>query len=109
MQRAGCEAGSGARASDPGAGPGAKDKDQMHLMANVLMERETVDGDECQALLDNKWDEWLEHEKTGAVEAAANTIAEKPVAPVAAESPVAPAAEPEMPTEPIEPIKPQDE
>ncbi len=49
-------------------------KDQMHLMASVLMERETVDGDECQALLDNKWDEWLEYEKTGATEAAANTL-----------------------------------
>ncbi len=33
--------------------------DQMHLMAKVLMERETVDGEECQALLDNKWDEYL--------------------------------------------------
>ena len=36
--------------------------DQMHLMANVLLERETVDGEACQALLDNKWDEYLEHE-----------------------------------------------
>ena len=36
--------------------------DQMHLMANVLLERETVDGEACQALLDNKWDEYLAHE-----------------------------------------------
>ena len=36
--------------------------DQMHLMANVLLERETVDGEACEALLDNKWDEYLEHE-----------------------------------------------
>ena len=50
-------------------------KDQMHLMAQVLMERETVDGDECQALLNNEWDKWLEYEKTGATEAAATTIA----------------------------------
>ncbi len=37
-------------------------KDQMDLMARVLMERETVDGEECTALLDNKWDEYLERE-----------------------------------------------
>lgn len=53
-------------------------KDQMDLMASVLMERETVDGDECQALLDNKWDEWLAHEASGAVEAAATTVASNP-------------------------------
>ncbi len=36
--------------------------DQMHLMASVLLERETVDGEACQALLDNRWDEYLAHE-----------------------------------------------
>ena len=36
--------------------------EQMHLMASVLLERETVDGEACQALLDNKWDEYLAHE-----------------------------------------------
>ena len=36
--------------------------EQMHLMASVLLERETVDGEECQALLDNKWDEYLARE-----------------------------------------------
>ena len=36
--------------------------DQMNLMASVLLDRETVDGEACQALLDNKWDEYLEHE-----------------------------------------------
>ncbi|MBE6472719.1 MAG: ATP-dependent zinc metalloprotease FtsH [Coriobacteriaceae bacterium] len=36
--------------------------DQMHLMASVLLERETVDGEACQALLENKWDEYLAHE-----------------------------------------------
>ena len=36
--------------------------DQMHLMASVLLERETVDGEACQALLDNKWDEYLARE-----------------------------------------------
>ena len=54
-------------------------REQMDLMASVLMERETVDGDECQALLDNRWDEWLAHEASGAVEAAASTLsAENP-------------------------------
>ena len=36
--------------------------EQMHLMASVLLERETVDGEACQALLDNRWDEYLAHE-----------------------------------------------
>ena len=38
-------------------------RDQMDLMASVLLERETVDGDACQALLNNRWDEYLEQEK----------------------------------------------
>ena len=37
-------------------------KDQMDLMAKVLMERETVEGEACAALLANKWDEYLAHE-----------------------------------------------
>ncbi len=37
--------------------------EQMHLMARVLLERETVDGEECEALLNNKWDEYLVREK----------------------------------------------
>ena len=37
-------------------------RDQMDLMASVLLERETVEGDACQALLDNRWDEYLAHE-----------------------------------------------
>ena len=40
----------------------AAHEEQMDLMARVLMERETVDGEACQALLDNKWDEYLAHE-----------------------------------------------
>jgi cell division protease FtsH len=42
----------------------AEHKDQMHLMASVLLERETVDGAACQALLDNKWDEYLAQESS---------------------------------------------
>ncbi len=37
-------------------------KDQMDLMASVLLERETVEGEACEALLDNKWDEYLARE-----------------------------------------------
>ncbi len=37
-------------------------KDQMHLMASVLLERETVEGEACEALLDNRWNDYLEHE-----------------------------------------------
>ncbi len=33
--------------------------DQMHLMVQVLLERETVEGEACDALLDNKWDDYL--------------------------------------------------
>ncbi len=37
-------------------------REQMDLMASVLLERETVEGEACQALLDNKWDEYLARE-----------------------------------------------
>ncbi len=37
-------------------------REQMDLMASVLRERETVEGEACQALLDNTWDEYLKHE-----------------------------------------------
>ena len=36
---------------------------QMHTMAAVMLERENVEGEACQALLDNKWDEYLVREK----------------------------------------------
>ncbi len=35
---------------------------QLDLMAEVLIERETVDREELAALLDNRWDEYLEKE-----------------------------------------------
>jgi cell division protease FtsH len=35
---------------------------QLELMATVLLERETVDGEALDALLDNSWDDYLEHE-----------------------------------------------
>ena len=37
-------------------------KEQMDLMASVLLERETVEGEACQALLNNTWDDYLAHE-----------------------------------------------
>ena len=37
-------------------------QEQMHNMAAVLLERETVEGEACEALLNNKWEEYLEHE-----------------------------------------------
>ena len=40
-------------------------KEQMDLMAGVLMERETVEGEACQALLDNKWQDYLLKEQAG--------------------------------------------
>ena len=36
--------------------------DQMRTMAGVLLERETVEGEACEALLNNTWDDYLEHE-----------------------------------------------
>ena len=37
-------------------------RDQLDLMAKVLLERETVEGDAVNALLDNEWDVYLERE-----------------------------------------------
>ena len=53
-------------------------RDQLDLMARVLLERETVEGDAVTALLDNEWDAYLEREgdiaaaKEARNEAAAN-------------------------------------
>lgn len=38
-------------------------RDQLDLMAQVLLERETVEGDAVTALLDNEWDAYLEREE----------------------------------------------
>jgi len=37
-------------------------KEQMELMSSVLLDRETVDGEALEALLDNRWQDYLEHE-----------------------------------------------
>ncbi len=38
-------------------------REQLDLMAQVLLERETVEGKAVDSLLNNKWDEYLEWEK----------------------------------------------
>lgn len=37
-------------------------REQMDMMASVLLERETVEGEACEALLNNTWDDYLAHE-----------------------------------------------
>ena len=41
----------------------SNNKEQMDTMAEVLIERETIEGEACQALLDNKWQEYVLKEK----------------------------------------------
>jgi cell division protease FtsH len=50
---------------------------QLDLIAGVLIERETVDKDQLQALLDDRWGEYLETEKAQQA-AAAEAVAPKP-------------------------------
>jgi len=61
-------------------------RQQLDLMAHVLIERETVDKDELEALLSNKWDEFLI--KEAADKAAKGEVAEEeePPAPAPKES-----------------------
>ena len=47
-------------------------RDQLELMAKVLLERETVEGDAVDALLDNKWDEYLAREGASEDDSSAN-------------------------------------
>ncbi len=68
-------------------------KDQMDLMASVLLERETVDGEACQALLDNRWSEYLLKEQNGETPAA-KASAEVAAANAADAGAVAPAGAP---------------
>ncbi len=65
-------------------------RDQMDLMARVLLERETVDGEEAQALLDGTWESYLASTE-GNADAAASA-AEGATAPAPAPSPAAPGA-----------------
>jgi hypothetical protein len=38
-------------------------REQIEKMAEILMERETVDGEALEALLNNTWDDYIEHEE----------------------------------------------
>ena len=67
----------------------------MDLMANVLLERETVEGEACLALLDNQWDEYLKHED--------EIIARKEAEEAAARERDAKLADPNWREEPVEP------
>ena len=55
--------------------------EQMRTMAGVLLDRETVEGDAVNALLDNKWDAYLaahpEEDKTNAADAHAPAQSEE--------------------------------
>ncbi len=55
--------------------------DQMRTMASVLLDRETVEGDAVNALLDDKWDAYLaahpEEDKTNAADAQAPAQSEE--------------------------------
>lgn len=56
--------------------------DQLKLMAEVLLERETVEGEAVEALLNNTWDEYLEKEAasggSGATSGASGSRARRP-------------------------------
>ena len=79
-------------------------RDQLDLMASVLIERETVDKVELEALLENHWDEFLKKEAER--KAAKADSDDEPGDGGSAESePEAPAAEtaPEPPAAPTQP------
>ncbi|MGN0072397.1 MAG: ATP-dependent zinc metalloprotease FtsH [Coriobacteriales bacterium] len=44
-----------------------ENREQLELMAGVLLERETVEGPAVEALLENRWDEYLAAEAAGEV------------------------------------------
>ncbi|MDJ1650288.1 MULTISPECIES: ATP-dependent zinc metalloprotease FtsH [Gordonibacter] len=70
-------------------------REQMDLMASVLLERETVEGEACLALLDNTWDDYLKHE--------GEIIARKEAEEAAARTRDAKLADPNWREEPVEP------
>ncbi|MDO4533023.1 MAG: cell division protein FtsH, partial [Coriobacteriia bacterium] len=91
-------------------------KDQMHLMASVLLERETVEDEACQALLDNRWAEYVAHEQSEegrrARHLAATTVVNKPQQPAKPDVPEisdrpAPPTPPEGGIPVAEPVRPR--
>jgi len=75
---------------------------QLDLMASVLIERETVDKDELEALLADKWDEFLV--KEAAENAAKGETAEREEPP--AEEPAEPERSPQVAEPPMAPGAP---
>ena len=76
-------------------------RDQMDLMASILLERETVEGEAVVALLDGKWDEYLAEHAEGAKLTDEELLADAHDAAVAAmEAEGAAVAEPAAPVEP---------
>jgi cell division protease FtsH len=77
-----------------------ENRSQLDLMASVLIERETIGKNELEALLNNRWDEYIANEKpsgddegdSGGTATASDEPAEEPA--VAAEPPMAPGAPP---------------
>ena len=70
-------------------------RDQMDTMAEVLLSRETVEGEAVKALLDNEWDNYLEAhpEETAGKQAAPGEVDEAVAAEAAAAAHAALAAE----------------
>ncbi len=72
-------------------------KGQLDLMADVLVERETVDREELAALLENRWDEYLKEEAArppAVEEEAAAAVEDEPVAERPSTAPEPPPAGP---------------
>ncbi len=70
---------------------------QLDLMASVLIERETVDKEELEALLADKWDEFLKKEsETKAAEQDSNGGGDQPVESEPVEKRQTPVVEPPM-------------
>ena len=70
-------------------------RDQMDTMAEVLLSRETVEGEAVRALLDNEWDKYLEAypEETAGKQTASGEVDEAAAAEAAAAAHAAIAAE----------------
>ncbi len=88
-----------------------ENREQLELMAAVLIDREQVEGEACQMLLDNKWDEWLvvEAEREAAEAARAEAAKAEEMAAKAAEL-QAKLEKPEpapAPVNPDAPVKPE--
>jgi cell division protease FtsH len=87
--------------------------DQMKLMAEVLLERETVEGDAVKALLDGEWESYVAaHPEESAAKTAPGEVDEDVAAEAAAAAAAAVAAEDaasaEAPAAPAEAVAPEE-